>query len=315
MPAAPVLFAPRSEISWRTTFHKGSTGHRVFLGPNPRPGAAIHYYLPSRVAEGVSASLSILERDGRTLVRSLLMERGAGLHRATWDLRRPAPPNPLATGGSGGGGGGGGQGGGFGLGSGPRALPGVYLVRLKVGDREETLPLRFDDDPRIRASVAERRAQAEALERVAGYLRSLVDARDRLQALRAEALKVREGEGFSGAAQEVRQAVTSLIEKIEALQAKIRARAPVDPEGSGPRPPVRPLGTRALRLYSAIDAVTEAPGRAVRQEMAELAAELREFIREVNEVNARDVTEVNGRIRAAGLGEIKPGESLIPPNK
>jgi hypothetical protein len=67
------------------------------------------------------------------------------MHRWVWDLR-PTPPPPRTGGGAAGGGGGGG----FGGRGGSLALPGMYTVKLTVGGKSYTQPLRIRMDPRVK---------------------------------------------------------------------------------------------------------------------------------------------------------------------
>jgi photosystem II stability/assembly factor-like uncharacterized protein len=133
------------------------------LAENPPYGAIIYYYL--RANANAPVTLEILNPAGETIRRYSSEDRApavdpntlsipafwvrppeqlstaAGLHRWAWDLR-PTPPAPRT------GGGGGGGGNIFGGRGAPAPLPGNYTVRLTVGSKSYTQPLRLLPDPR-----------------------------------------------------------------------------------------------------------------------------------------------------------------------
>jgi len=154
----PVLFAPREAI--RMPQRGGGLGPRSGV-QYPRAGAMLDYYLPG-TPDG-QITLDILDASGKP-VRSFTsapgeseerpeavgdddednpfrvrggptrLEKTAGFHRFTWDLRYPGPWLSFSrTEGP----------------NGPTAVPGKYSVRLTVGSVVQTQPLIVTEDPRI----------------------------------------------------------------------------------------------------------------------------------------------------------------------
>src|SRR5947209_6979871 len=135
------------------------------LAENPPYGAIIDYYL--KAAAGAPVTLEILSPAGEVVRRFSSEDKvtpvdpntldipaswvpaqrplpaSAGMHRWTWNLR---PPPPADTGARGGGGGAA-VFGGRGV---PPVLPGTYTVRLTVGGKQFTQPLRVKPDPRAK---------------------------------------------------------------------------------------------------------------------------------------------------------------------
>ena len=167
---APLLFKPREAV--RTPGGGGGGGDAIAHYPPspsyPRPGALIDYYLPTDAAQDIT--LEILDakgshiktfgsaatarpapvvtdeastgdeeadagaRRGRGAV--VRLEKTAGMHRFTWDLRYPGPwASVTTTEGP----------------NGPMAVPGKYMVKLTVGTYTSTQPLTLIEDPRITA--------------------------------------------------------------------------------------------------------------------------------------------------------------------
>ncbi len=241
-----VLFTPRSAVAYRLRNHTGSTGHNLFIAPNPQPGALIQFYLKERPAAGEPVKLSILSADGNTVVREMTLVRTeAGIQRVTWDMRHAPPvavqPGPASAAGGPGAGlarggpsqagaaqpgtglqqpgvtrGGAGRGGGGAL-RGPRALPGTYVVRLTVGQLEFTRPLKLEEDPRISLTNGERRALFELQVRVGALLREADQARRGLQALRDQLTILAGSDGLKAAPQDLKDAVAALAQKAAAL--------------------------------------------------------------------------------------------------
>jgi photosystem II stability/assembly factor-like uncharacterized protein len=158
--AQAVLFAPREAVR---TPARGGGGLGGRSGVQyPLSGAMLDYYLASAPAGDIT--LEILDGAGKTVrkfssagaeeraveadapppddeeggfrVRGgpTRLEKSAGMHRFTWDLRYPGPwiSNARPEGPNG-----------------PSAVPGKYAVRLTVGSWTSTQPLTIVEDPRV----------------------------------------------------------------------------------------------------------------------------------------------------------------------
>jgi photosystem II stability/assembly factor-like uncharacterized protein len=159
------LFAPREAV--RTPARGGGGGRGAGI-QYPLSGAAIDYYLASAPSSDIT--IEVLDESGK-LVRKFTsaagsagglaagdapeadappsedegggfrgrtgptrLEKSAGMHRFTWDLRYPGPwqstARPEGP-------------------NGPAAVPGRYSVRLTVGSWTSTQPLTVIEDPRV----------------------------------------------------------------------------------------------------------------------------------------------------------------------
>lgn len=174
--SAAHLFEARPGVQWLTevALSRSIGGAKNFRGNNPPPGTSISYYL-SAAPEG-DVKITISDINGKVL-RNLTGTKEVGLNRVAWNLRGDPPQRPagMRPGGGGGGGQGGGAaapapaqpgqpgqaagqggqqgqpsmeqlaqmmgGGGGGRGGfafGPVIDPGVYLVKVTIGDKEMT---------------------------------------------------------------------------------------------------------------------------------------------------------------------------------
>jgi photosystem II stability/assembly factor-like uncharacterized protein len=182
--AAAFLFAPRDAIRTPTRGGGGGRGGGIQY---PLAGAAIDYYLASVPAGDIA--LEVLDESGKLVrkfssagaaaeervpeadaapgedeggfrVRSgpTRLDKTAGMHRFTWDLRYPGPwqSNARPEGPNG-----------------PTAVPGKYSVRLTVGSWTGTQSLTVVEDPRVTkdgVTTADLREQFEHNLRVRGLV-------------------------------------------------------------------------------------------------------------------------------------------------
>ena len=154
------MFEPAPSVAFNQANDqmKDFEGDRIFLGPNPPPGAGLVYRLRSDVKD-----VKVTIRDGsNTVVRELSGEatkdrNKSGLNTVQWDLRhrplaplRNQPPPPPGGGGGGGFGGGGNNG--------PFVLPGTYRATLSVdGHDANVVNVVVTGDPAIQITDADRR--------------------------------------------------------------------------------------------------------------------------------------------------------------
>ncbi len=130
----PYLFPVQPARIWNQLPSATLSASGRFLGQNPARGAAIYYYLPSKLEE--APRLSVRDATGREL-QTIEGSAEAGLHVVRWNLRAQRSAR----------GGGGQQGrrpGGFGGGS---VEPGDYSVTLELGEEPPVRAIRVLPDP------------------------------------------------------------------------------------------------------------------------------------------------------------------------
>ncbi|MFZ4985270.1 MAG: WD40/YVTN/BNR-like repeat-containing protein [Blastocatellia bacterium] len=225
--AAVHLFNVADATRWQ--YNRGPADK--FAGQNPPDGAVIHYWLKEAAKSDIS--IEILD-DGGKLVTTLsskrrpaigysdnpsgesnsinagLLSKNAGLNQAVWNLHHAGAElvenGKLDFGGPV---------------FGPKAIPGVYTVRLKVDGVEQSSTLRLHPDPRVTLSAADYKLQLatslairDDVSRLSLLVRQLRSIRQQL-ASRNLLLK-----GTPTAADLVREAET-LIRKLDELEEQI----------------------------------------------------------------------------------------------
>ncbi len=156
------LYKPQEAVRGRSG--RGGGGGRGAGVQYPAPGAQIDYYIAPSMKDDVT--LEVLDGAGKVVRKfssaavaaapqpaadeappeddtggggrggrggQARLDKTAGMHRMTWDLRYPGPMNGAGVEG----------------GNGPAAVPGAYSVRLTAGSIKQTQPLSVVEDPRI----------------------------------------------------------------------------------------------------------------------------------------------------------------------
>ena len=289
---------------YRLYNHKGNTGHKFFIAPNPPYGALIHYYLKTPPGEKEEVKITILDRDGR-VIRELRGPKAAGINRVAWDLRHEAPVRAEAEP----------PAGPFGAPSGPLVLPGEYTVRVSVGSRHMSKTVRVEEDPRIQIGDDELRAHREAWHRVGRLYASADTARRRIIELRtrvnewAESLKRQ-----PNVPQSVQMAVAAVLKELDELRDHFVPRP--RPLGfAGPDLPgtPRPIVGRLGQLYSAIGSFTARPTPRQAEMIEELAQELEHLVVRLNRLVEETIPNLNRQLRESNIPHLNPGERLTVP--
>ena len=275
------LFAMRTATRFATKMNKGSIGNSLFMGPNPAYGAIVRYQLRAKPAAETPVKVEVLDAAGsvvRTLAR---VPREAGINTTSWNLgyeaprqRRPIDPNDPAI-----------QF--FGAPSGPRALPGRYVVRLTVGDQRLEQPLEVRVDPTSRTTPDALRTQftiameLRELQSLANdTLRSLDGRKAELEARRRSAQAVPDGGGAA-----VMRALSGELAQVDSLFDILVKPAGVPFWSDGPR-----VSDRIGALLRNVDS-GNFPPTAPQQGLAkELAVELRQALDRVRKYLGRFTT-------------------------
>ena len=189
--AGAALFAPRTAYLYAQ--HANDEGlYTRYAGKNPLPGATIAFY---QTTPGAAApELEILDAGGR-LVRHLrgttrvgghdvpLVTNFVGINRVGWDLREDGPVRW--------------EGAAKDEFKGPRTgvvvVPGSYTVRVTLGGKRFSQPLRVEADPRMRVPASEYGATYAFLKAHADEYSRLDAALNRLDAYAASAASAANG--------------------------------------------------------------------------------------------------------------------------
>ena len=279
------LFDVRDAVGYRINNHKGNTGHKMFIAPNPPEGALIHYFLNDEVDGEDAVEVTIQDGAGE-VIRTFDGPGSVGLNRVNWDLRRE-PPVPLT-----------GQGGFGGPPPGPRARPVTYGVMGTVGGRKATTSVKVSDDPRINVSAADRRSQQDAMLRLGNLIARLTEAHQTAESLQTQLGSL--AESLEDA--EVPASVTSLVESVSERVDDLERELARGGGFGGARP--RPLYARMTRIYGNLNSYTEGPS-ALQLERIELyGQELNRLVEELDQLIANEIANLNIAVEQNGIRRI-----------
>ncbi|HEY7697954.1 MAG TPA: glycosyl hydrolase, partial [Vicinamibacteria bacterium] len=298
------LFSVRPARRYR--YHGGPRD--VYGGENPPVGAPIHYYLKEEPKAPIA--LRILLPDG-TEVRSYSSEEKEpqdpedapdayskkptalpmkkGVNRFVWDFRcEGAKRIPRAE---------------IDMGDpsvGPMAIPGDYVVELRVGDKTLTRPLEVEPDPRVSISSADLEEQLrfslsirDAITRLSETVIAMRDVRDQLESARG-----RMGEGeLSKSAGEILEKMNALEERLHNPRAKVAYDILATPGGAK-------LYSKLGPLLGYVNEGDGRPTQGLKEVFAELSREL-ESVRSEWEGTVRgDIAAWNEKAKALDVPHV-----------
>jgi photosystem II stability/assembly factor-like uncharacterized protein len=296
------VFDVRPATQWRIYGHKGNTGHKAFLAPNPPDGALVSYYLKAKPGEKDEVKVTVADAAGKT-VRELTGAKDAGVNRIDWDLRHEAPirPEPGQPGG----------GGFFGRPRGPLVPPGTYTVKVELGTAAATKTVVVEEDPRIEIGAADRAAWYGAVQE-AGKLWARADAVNRS----ASGLKRQIGELSASlkkrpkTPENVTAALKALEDKVDAVAKRMSRQTPMGFAGAPLADEPDPLLMRARGLYFVLNQITAAPTAQHRDAMPRLARQLDEVVAQMNAIVETDVPAFNKLLFESGVGRLDGGRKI-----
>jgi photosystem II stability/assembly factor-like uncharacterized protein len=296
------LFDVRPALRFTTRFTRYGIGDKVFTGPNPPGGALITYYLKDKPDEKTPVKIQILDGGGKVIRELTQVPKEKGLNRAAWNLmyegprlrRPPTPEETQFTGGP----------------RGPQALPGTYRVKLLVGDQAQEKRLEVRLDPAVSTPPADLQAQFEHALKLRemqtaanSALRSLDSLKEQLQQIE-KTIK----DQLPDAPKELTSALPEYVKQVEAWQNRLAS----PQEGLGLRGQPQ-LAEKIGSLFGSIDGVNAAPTPAQKEFFAEVQAEFRQQMEEVNKFLAQTIAQWNETLRRHQAPALVAGKPIDLP--
>jgi len=203
----PTVFLPTRGVQQRMPARGGwSDGDATFTGDSAPNGATITYYLSSRHVYG-PLKLEVLDASGK-LVDTITPRKRRGINRVDWNMRVKPPKVPRAAQVA------------FSASQGPRVPPGTYTVRLTRGAAVVETKLVIGLDRRAPYSVADRKAQFDAVMKAHGLFGDVTRLADRIDgarsAVRDRMTGLADGDQLAGK-------LRALLDKIDAARKQIVA--------------------------------------------------------------------------------------------
>jgi len=295
------LFPVRTSTEWRLYNHKGDTGHKVFLAPNPPDGALLTYWLKAKPGEKDELKVTVTDASGAVVRELDKPPKEAGLNRTSWDLRHEAPVKP--------------QGDPaeqfMGPPRGPFVLPGTYTVKVALGSLESTQTVVVEDDPRIAASEADRKAWHGALVD-AGKTWAQADAADKAaKSLKKQLEELQESlKKKSETPEAVTKAVQALLDKVNGLGGRLSVERPTGFAGAPLADEPDPLLPKARSLAYGLGGITAPPTPQQRTLLERTTHEVDAVASSLRAIQQTDVPALNKLVYESGVGKIDPGKPV-----
>jgi photosystem II stability/assembly factor-like uncharacterized protein len=284
-------------------------GDEEFRGQTRPRGARLSIMVADDV-EDTEASISFIDGDGKTL-RRIERDVSTGLNRVVWNMRE--------TGFRTGGGFGGGDGeprAALDLPGGPEVLPGVYTVRVELGERNAEQTVTIHSDPRVEVSLEGRAARNEAIRRAGKLSERLALATPRIDRVRADLVTLKalaDRAKDPNAEKDAEHPHQALLDAIEAFEAELDGangtlRGKSDTKGINRNPSV----ARKVRgLPWGLGSSWDAPTAAELRRIDEAAEELDEAITALNGVLSGETWKaLESAFKDSGLRLLDPGDPI-----
>ncbi len=292
------LFDIRAAAQYRIYSHKGNTGHKMFIAPNPPEGALISYYLKSKAGEKDELKITISDASGK-VVRDLKGSTEAGINRTNWDLRheRPAQPDPDADF--------------LGPPRGPLVPTGTYSVKVSLGSWSASKTVLVEEDPRIAVSGAERKEWYEACVAAARLWGQTDTANRSAASLKKQLTELQDSLKKKPKTPEaVTSAVKALVDKVEGIARRLSRQTPLGFAGAPLAEDPEPLLTKARGLYTTFSNVTAPPTEQHRALMGRLNKQVGAVVAEVNTLAEKEVPALNKLLLDSGMGKLDAGRKV-----
>jgi photosystem II stability/assembly factor-like uncharacterized protein len=282
-------------------------------GQNPPNGAIVYYQLKSK-PEG-EMTLEVLDGQGKSVRKYSSKEERAetvpsdfpfqppsqrlpvekGLNRFVWDLRYESasryPGMVLWAGGV----------------QGPLALPGNYQLKLTVGGKSETQPLKIELDPRVKTPTADLQKQFDLLIQIRGRVTEIHDAISNMKDLHAQLQALRKRHEKNDKAKELLTQIDALEKKLTPIEQELyqtKAQSGQDLLNW----PIQ-LNNKLMALAGVVESADTAPTAQSYEVFQYLTAKLDPVVARWKEAKEKDVPALNQKARELEL----PAVTLVKP--
>ncbi|HEX8560155.1 MAG TPA: hypothetical protein VF668_18810 [Pyrinomonadaceae bacterium] len=298
------LFAPRPALRYATRMTRYGVGDKAFAGQNPPYGALISYYLRARPDEKTKVQLRILDAAGKLVSEINNVAKERGLNRVNWNLRYggpqvrrpPTDEETQFTGGP----------------RGPQVLPGVYTVRLLVGDKSYDQKVEVRLDPTVSVPASDLRETLDMMLRLRDMQTATNNALRTLDSLKSQMefveRTVKDRLGAADVPKDLTDRLAAQKKRVEELQNKL-----AQPDGGLGFEGRAQLVDRIGGLFFALDSTNAAPTPAARDLYGELQKEYDAKVGEVNAFLSEAVPGLNDALRRVGAPTLMTGKPIELP--
>ncbi|HWZ42519.1 MAG TPA: hypothetical protein VNW97_03545, partial [Candidatus Saccharimonadales bacterium] len=274
-----------------------------YVAPNPPSGAVLTYTLPAEIKatpeqrrkSQTPVKITISDASGKA-VHTMYGPARAGVNRAVWNMRYdgpkrltflPPPPERDEEDFF------------FDPNTGPLALPGTYKAAITVNGKTETQTVTLENDPRFRFDPGAQAAQHKMALELRDQVSAMNEGLNRLANLHKQIASLQEIVGSNSDEQEnvsykpVMEAARSLDKKVTSLQSSL-FNTEIQPGGQDNIHHLQRFHDNLQGIMREVmQPYGEAPKSQVIEEAAELGKQLKDHLKEINDLLAGDVAGFN----------------------
>ncbi len=293
------VFPSRAAYRFTTRMTRYGIGDKPFRGQNPPNGALLTYFLKEKVDTKVAVTMKVFDSTGKMITEIKNLSKEKGINRSVWNLshegvrqRRPPTPEQLEFGGPP---------------RGPQVLPGVYTVKLFVGDKdsgETTVEVRVD--PTVNVTEAELKTQFEMAMKLRDMNSVLNDGLRQLDSVKQQTDQIEAiaKDRLGEVPDEVTKSITEYKKALNTLLSSL-ATNPEDGLSSSAK-----FADQLGGLYSSISGGNSAPTATMKENLEMLSREFPDRIAQINKFIDEETKEFNKTLRKNGLSEIVTGKKI-----
>lgn len=298
------LFEPRPALRHTTRMTRYGVAEKAFAGQNPPYGALLSYYLKTKPDEKTKVRFQILDAAGKMISEIENVTKEQGLNRVNWNLRYggpqvrrpPTDEETQFTGGP----------------RGPQVLPGVYTVRLMVGEKSYERKVEVRLDPTVNTPAADLKETLDMSLRLRDMQTATNNALRTLDSLKTQIefveRTVKDRLGAADVPKELTDRLAAQKKRVEELQNRL-----AQPEGGLGFEGRAQLVDRIGGLFFTLDATNAGPTPAARELYGDLQKEFTEKVGEVNTFLSDAVPQLNDALRRVGAPTLMTGKPIELP--
>ncbi|HXG82891.1 MAG TPA: hypothetical protein VNI84_02595 [Pyrinomonadaceae bacterium] len=295
------LFDIRPAYRFATMMTRYGIGDKAFQGANPPRGAIVTYYLKDKADEKPALKLEISDASGKKIAEVKNLPKEKGLNRATWNLsyegarlRRPPTAEQMEF---------------AGPPRGPQVVPGVYTVKLFIGDKvQQERKIEVRVDPTVSITAADLQAQSDLAIKLRDMNSTLNDGLRLLDSAKQQAEQIERvaKDRLTEVPAEVTKALTDYKKRVDTITGDL-----VVGEEDGIRASSK-LSDQIGGLYGSVSGGNFAPTSAMREQFGLLQTQMPPKIAEINRFISDDTARLNAVLQKAGLPVIVVGKAIEP---
>ncbi len=296
------MFDVRPAYRFATRMTRYGIGDKLFQGANPPRGATVTYYLRDKADEKTQLKLEVTDASGKKIAEVKNLPKERGLNRAVWNLsyegarlRRPPSAEQTEF---------------FGNPRGPQVLPGIYTVKLFVGDKvQQERKIEVRVDPTVSITTADLQAQLDLSMHLRDMLSTLNDGLRLLDSAKQQAEQIERvaRDRLAEVPPDLTKALTDYKKRIDTITGDL-----VVGEEDSIRASAK-LTDQIGSMYFTLSDGNAAPTSAMREQFTLLQTQLPSKIAEINRFISEDTARMNGALQKTGLPVVVVGKAIEAP--